>query len=83
MEEIGTDSNSKLVLPTVEQLEAGKQVKYFVVKRFFYTNPLREEIVEQWWLYGLENGVYEPIVGTYEQDIEKVRKIFIEELKKV
>jgi len=73
---------SNLILPTIEQIEINKQVKYFVVKRFFYTNPSKEQVVEQWWLYGLEDGNYVPIVGTLEQDPEEVKKIFNKEILK-
>jgi len=74
--------NHDIILPNVEQIEINKQVKYFVVKRFFYASPSKEQVVEQWWLYGLKDGCYVPIFGTLEQDPEKVKKIFNKELTK-
>lgn len=69
-----------VVLPSQQD---GTPSKYFIKKKYIQTTGTKKETIEQWWLYGLNrDGLYEPIVGTNELDIEEARKVFYEELTK-
>jgi len=69
-------------IPVIKSTSEEKQALYFITKRFFNTNLSKERWVSQWWLYKLNKGIYEAVVGTNEQDLETAKSILSEELQK-
>ncbi len=58
----------------------GYASRYFIKAKVFHVVGSKDNVKHQWWLYGLnDDGMYEAIVGTNEQDIEEAKKMFYEE----